>query len=172
MHLGPLSDHALLDSPDRHHFNQSILFGDRTMRKIFLATMLMSATALLNVIQVSADMSGPFDGPSVDVQEMLEDVRDLLTNEEYEKAIKELDAIIENEPENADAWNLTGFSERKLGNLDSAEVAYKKALQLDPEHKGALEYQGELFLQKGQRGNALVNQESVSYTHLTLPTKA
>ena len=33
------------------------------------------------------------------------------------------------------------------GKLGKSDAYYKKALQIDPMHKGALEYQGELFLQ-------------------------
>ena len=51
--------------------------------------------------------------------------------------------------DNADAWNLTGFASRKLGDYAASEVAYDKALAIDPKHKGALEYKGELFLTLG-----------------------
>ena len=39
-----------------------------------------------------------------------------------------------------------GFALRKSGKFDAAELAYAQALRLDPHHRGALEYQGELFL--------------------------
>ena len=34
---------------------------------------------------------------------------------------------------------------------------YKKALELDPEHLGAIEYQGEMYVDLGQKENALNN---------------
>ena len=37
---------------------------------------------------------------------------------------------------------------------DAAEKYYKKALNLDPEHKQALEYQGELFVELGDMASA------------------
>ena len=49
-------------------------------------------------------------------------------------------------PNNADAWNYLGFSSRKLGKYEESEVAYKKALSINPDHVGALEYYGELHL--------------------------
>ena len=49
-------------------------------------------------------------------------------------------------PKNADAWNYLGFSSRKLGKYEESEVAYKKALSINPDHVGALEYYGELHL--------------------------
>jgi hypothetical protein len=41
--------------------------------------------------------------------------------------------------------------------LDAATKYYKSALALDPKHKGALEYQGELFLMLGDKAGAEKN---------------
>ena len=49
-------------------------------------------------------------------------------------------------PNNADAWNYLGFASRKLGKYEESEVAYKRALSINPDHVGALEYYGELHL--------------------------
>ena len=38
-----------------------------------------------------------------------------------------------------------GFSLRKLGDYKQAATFYQKALEFDPEHRSALEYQGELL---------------------------
>ena len=47
---------------------------------------------------------------------------------------------------NPDAFNMLGFSNRKLGNNDEAFSYYNKALDLDPEHLGTHEYIGRLYL--------------------------
>ncbi|MEC8729018.1 MAG: tetratricopeptide repeat protein [Candidatus Puniceispirillales bacterium] len=47
---------------------------------------------------------------------------------------------------NADLYNLMGFSARKLGRYDDSMAYYTKALDINPKHKGALEYMGELYL--------------------------
>ncbi len=47
---------------------------------------------------------------------------------------------------NADVKNLLGFTSRKLGQYSQAGGYYARALQIDPKHLGALEYQGELFI--------------------------
>ncbi len=39
-----------------------------------------------------------------------------------------------------------GFSARKLGRYDDSMMYYTKALDINPKHKGALEYMGELYL--------------------------
>ena len=73
----------------------------------------------------------------------------MIRNEDYAGALTFLEAEIVKNPDNADAWNLTGFASRKLGNYAASEVAYDKALAIDPKHKGALEYKGELYLTLG-----------------------
>lgn len=49
----------------------------------------------------------------------------------------------------ADILNYMGFASRHLGRLDSALAYYREALRLDPDHLGANEYLGELYLQMG-----------------------
>ena len=73
----------------------------------------------------------------------------MISNEDYAGALNFLEAEIAKNPDNADAWNLTGFASRKLEDYSASEVAYDKALAIDPKHKGALEYKGELYLTLG-----------------------
>lgn len=65
----------------------------------------------------------------------------------YKKAIKLFKKVVAEKPDNADAWNYLGFSNRKLKQFDQAMKAYQKALAIEPEHRGANEYIGELYLQ-------------------------
>jgi tetratricopeptide (TPR) repeat protein len=55
------------------------------------------------------------------------------------------------EPGNADWNNLMGYSHRKAQTPDfaAAERFYDEALRLQPKHRGALEYSGELYLMMG-----------------------
>lgn len=50
-------------------------------------------------------------------------------------------------PNNADVNNLLGFTSRKLKMYGPAATYYTKALSINPSHLGALEYQGELFIE-------------------------
>ncbi len=72
----------------------------------------------------------------------------------YEKAIMRLSKVVAAKPGNADAWNWIGFSHRKMKHFDQAFAAYRKALAIDPEHRGANEYLGELYLQTGDLAKA------------------
>jgi tetratricopeptide (TPR) repeat protein len=50
-----------------------------------------------------------------------------------------------------------GFSLRKTGDYKQAYTFYRKALDFDPDHKGALEYLGELYAETGQLDKAKEN---------------
>lgn len=84
-----------------------------------------------------------------------------LEKESYKKAEKALKAYTKSTPEDADGWNLYAFTNRKLGNYDKAENYYLKALELDPNNKSALEYQGELFVELGRLDEATNNLEKL-----------
>ena len=58
--------------------------------------------------------------------------------------LKQADSTYAN---NADVNNLLGFSSRNLKQFSASARYYQKALRVNPNHLGALEYQGELFLQ-------------------------
>ena len=77
--------------------------------------------------------------------------------EDFAAAIPLLEKAIKTNPRNADAFNLLAFSQRNLGDYKSAARNYKTALSIDPDHKGALEYQGELFLALDQPERAEAN---------------
>lgn len=81
----------------------------------------------------------------------------LVKTGKYQEAISRLQALSLDEPDNPDVFNLLGFSLRKTGSLDDAGFAYRRALELAPTHKGALEYQGELFLMQGDVARAEAN---------------
>ena len=83
--------------------------------------------------------------------------RAAVDGENFQTAHDLLSQITAADPGNADAWNLLGFSSRKLGKMKSAAFAYKNALQINPKHLGELEYQGEMFLMLGELDKAQAN---------------
>ncbi len=108
----------------------------------------------------AADTSGD-SGEKKEVYNNIEQDSNLLkkakleiSSENFPRAIEFLEEELINSPNDADVWNLIGYSSRKMGNYEKAMKSYNKALYLDPSHKGALEYKGELFLQLGNVENA------------------
>lgn len=80
----------------------------------------------------------------------LDDARAQIRGKHWKSAVSILKQVLADDPNNADANNLMGYSLRKGGNPDRAEGFYLKALKLSPKHKGANEYLGELYVETGQ----------------------
>jgi len=49
-------------------------------------------------------------------------------------------------PDMKEAWNLIGYTSRRLGEYDRSLEAYEKALALSPDYPEAIEYRGEAYL--------------------------
>lgn len=81
----------------------------------------------------------------------------LIATEKYQEAIMPLQSAERSAQNDADIQNLLGFVHRKTGKLDVASSYYQRALEINPKHKGALEYQGELFLMLGDKDAAEAN---------------
>ena len=84
---------------------------------------------------------------SLELKNGLNVVQSLFYGKKYKKAEKRLISLEVKFPKNAEIQNYLGFVSRKMDKLGKSDAYYKKALQINPMHKGALEYQGELFLQ-------------------------
>ena len=87
----------------------------------------------------------------------LEEAQALIAAERFAEALPALEALAEDLPAEAEVFSLLGFAHRKLGDLAASAAAYERALHLDPDHLGALEYQGELFLTLGDVAAAEAN---------------
>jgi Flp pilus assembly protein TadD len=86
--------------------------------------------------------------------EILQPARNAIKAGNYEKAIELLNEA--DQKKSADWNNLMGYSLRKKAapNLNEAEKFYVAALNLDANHRGALEYYGELLLLKNDLAGA------------------
>ncbi len=78
---------------------------------------------------------------------LYQQAKNLIDDEQYAKAIPLLQKSIQQKGEYADALNLLGYSNRKLGDKAKAMTYYTKALNMEPNHLGANEYMGELYLE-------------------------
>lgn len=117
-----------------------------------LRTALLAAALLAPAPAVLA--MGTTSSPAPAASAPYDEAVKLVQAQDYKGAAALLTGLVAAEPANADAWNYLGYSERKLGDLPSALQAYGKALALQPEHRGANEYIGELYLQMGDLAKA------------------
>lgn len=78
----------------------------------------------------------------------------LINEHRYDAAIALLDQALWTAGPHPDILTYLGFANRKLGRSDQAEGYYRTALGIAPAHRGALEYYGELKLERGDVAGA------------------
>lgn len=120
-------------------------------------TLVAAVLGLLSVLAAPVFAAGTEDTATETTASAYDEAKAMVTAENFVAALPALLALTAEDPSSADAWNLLGFTHRKLDQLDDSAVAYQTALTLNPDHLGALEYQGELFLQTGQPDLAKAN---------------
>ncbi len=72
--------------------------------------------------------------------------REAIAKKDWEEAARRLERTAVREPDSADLHNLLGYSYRNLGRYELAFKHYRRALEIDPRHRGAHEYLGETYL--------------------------
>ena len=124
-------------------------------------TMLIAFTAAaLSITSAdAADMPAPAQATPATTApaaaaDKLAAARAAIAAKQWPAALEELRRL--NDTASADWNNLMGYSLRKgkTPDLAGAERHYDEALRIDPNHRNALEYSGELFLMKGDLGRA------------------
>jgi tetratricopeptide (TPR) repeat protein len=116
----------------------------------FLISLLLAGASIAATDALAIDTVSSRDAPD------LTSVRAKIKAKDFKAAIVELTPMLETH-QHADVYNLMGFSLRKSGDPKQAYTFYRKALDFDPEHKGALEYLGELYVETGQVDKAREN---------------
>ena len=126
------------------------------MIRIFLFTLLFSTSVFAAASKSSDDTSA---SASDQIKNLYDKAYDLVYAEDFDKSLKLLKKIAKRNDlgdMKADVYNLLGFSYRKNDNpdLDKAFESCKIALEANPEHAGAHEYLGELYIKMGKKSMA------------------
>ena len=103
--------------------------------------------ALLPAPALAVDNMSSSDAPD------LTSVRAKLKAKDYAAALAELRDLAE-DVQQADVYNLLGFALRKTGDFKTSLTYYTKAVEMQPEHKAAREYLGELYVETGNMEKA------------------
>jgi len=155
------------------------------MRKIVLASLLLTSMPAANAadrvestpapvvsaiptparttptpVATPTPLATPTPAPSVaakNVNTELTKIRSLIAVKNFSAALSALKVADKDFPNNADINNLLGYSARNLKQYKPAATYYVKALRIDPNHLGALEYQGELFMLTKKTSDAKKN---------------
>ena len=80
--------------------------------------------------------------------------KEALDRKDWSEAGRRFKQAALRDPDNADLENYLGYSYRNLGQLDAALAHYRRALELNPRHRGAHEYAGEAHLIVGDLARA------------------
>ena len=126
------------------------------MIRIFLFTLLFSTSVFAAATKSNDDTSA---SASDQIKNLYDKAYDLVYAEDFDKSLKLLKKIAKRNDlgdMKADVYNLLGFSYRKNDNpdLDKAFESYQIALEANPDHAGAHEYLGELYIKMGKKSMA------------------
>jgi Tfp pilus assembly protein PilF len=131
-------------------------------RALARATALGLLTAGLLGPAVGADL--PDSTPASAENTDLAAARKAVQQKQWAQASVLLQRAVASEPRNADAHNLLGYSYRWQGHMDESFAHYAKALEIDPNHRGAHEYVGVAYLKAGKP--ALAEQHLAQLTRI------
>ena len=140
------------------------------MIRIILTILFLSSASF--AAGTSYDDDNSTVSASEQVTKLYNKAYELVYNKKFDKSIKLLEKIAKRKDlgeKKADVYNLLGFSYRKHSepDLDKALESYKIALETNPEHLGAHEYLGELYITLGNMNKAnemLDNLEKIAGT--------
>ncbi|GCL64061.1 tetratricopeptide repeat protein [Pseudaquabacterium pictum] len=120
------------------------------------ATLCLTAAALLACALPlqAADTPAPAPRAAAPAADPLGAARARIAANDWPGALNALRAV--RDERNADWHNLMGFALRSQATPDyaTAEQHYNEALRINPAHRGALEYAGELYLKTNRRAQA------------------
>lgn len=68
----------------------------------------------------------------------------------FSSARERFRAALEADPNMKEAWNMVGYTSRRLGDYEESLIAYDRALALAPDYPEAIEYRAELFVLTGR----------------------
>jgi Flp pilus assembly protein TadD len=120
------------------------------MKSLFWLLALLLSLALLPT-RALADLPAPKSTPE---NANMAAGRKAIEAKDFKAAVGHLTKAVQEDPNNADAQSMLGYSYRKLGTLDKSMEHYQRALKIDGGHRSAHEYLGELYLDMNQPANA------------------
>ena len=135
-----------------------------TKIKISISPILLLLTLLLictSPLMIQAAGSSDDDDSNPQKSRNYQEAISYINKSDYSSAIPLLRRELKRNSRDADAHNYMGYALRKSNDLKNSAVHYAKALEINPKHLGALEYQGELFLTIGNLDLAKANLQKL-----------
>ena len=120
------------------------------MKSLFWVLALLLSLGLFPMLAL-ADLPAPKSTPE---NANMAAGRKAIDAKDYKAAVGHLTKAVQEDPNNADAHTMLGYSYRKLGTFDKSMDSYQRALKIDANNRSAREYLGELYLDMKQPDNA------------------
>jgi tetratricopeptide (TPR) repeat protein len=138
------------------------------LRQVTLGALLLAFT-IAPAFAVNLNASEP---PASGEQDDYAQGATAFAREDWPAVIDHMTKATAERPWHDDAYNLMGFAYRKLGDYDEALQSYDRALELNPHHRGALEYLGEAYLELDQpdMAKAMLDRLEVECKRIGLDT--
>lgn len=110
--------------------------------------------SMAHLAQAADSSPAPAPAAAAAPSDKLGSARALIAAKQWPAALDELRRV--NDKDSADWNNLMGYSLRKgkTPDLEASQRYYDQALRIDPHHRNALSYSGELYLMKGELDKA------------------
>ncbi|MBI5273969.1 MAG: tetratricopeptide repeat protein [Chlamydiales bacterium] len=132
------------------------------MKKMMLV-LILNPFFILHSLFAAGSKSKLDSDPSPDyVQEYNAGVK-AQKEKDYKTAIQYYQKALDQKSDFSDAWNNLGYCYRMVAKsyLSQAGDAYEKAVNYNPKHEQALEYQGEYFVMMGELKDAYGNYKKL-----------
>jgi tetratricopeptide (TPR) repeat protein len=118
------------------------------MKSLFAAVVLGLCLAFMQVRAFAALPKAKPENPNVLTGQKAIKAKD------FKSAVENLTKAVQENPNDADAHTMLGYSYRKLYSFDKSLEHYQRALKIDSTHRSTYEYLGELYLDMNQPANA------------------
>jgi tetratricopeptide (TPR) repeat protein len=124
----------------------SIQSGRRVWYALTLVSALGAAPAFADPVETNPNLAASDADYAAGKQAM--------DKKNWSEAAKRFNVALKRNPDNADLQNYLGYTHRNMKQFDLAFKHYKRAIELDPRHRGAHEYIGEAYLMVNDLPNA------------------
>lgn len=125
------------------------------MKSLFAAITLVLGLVFMQALVFAALPKAQPENPTIAAG------RKAIEAKDFKSAVGNLTKAVQENPNDADAHTMLGYSYRKLGTFDKSMEHYQKALKIDSNHRSTHEYLGELYLDMNQPANAEIQLQAL-----------
>ena len=125
------------------------------MKSLFAAITLVLGLVFIQALVFAALPKAQPENPNIVAG------RKAIEAKDFKSAVGNLTKAVQENPNDADAHTMLGYSYRKLGTFDKSMEHYQKALKIDSNHRSTHEYLGELYLDMNQPANAEIQLQAL-----------